>query len=440
LNSTLFSSHLKLVQEKYESAIEFCASNLKLDGVLLHSGSEEYYFSDDRAIPFKAYSYYMQWVPINRPDQFVLISTSDEPKYFQFSPADYWHDQSITHEEWLESHIEIVRINAIEQIKGYIEGKTIGYLGPTPKLANFLGITKQSVNPGPLITYLNYKRAYKTEYEVAQLKVANKLAILGHQAAADCFLSHGNEYEIHMAYLNACGILEYDSPYTNIVATDEKCAILHYQHKRKGDGKRHKVLLLDAGCQINGYCSDVTRTSIKNNSPTIFKSLLAGMEGIELELISMIKPEVLYLDIHASAHKKIGQLLLDLSICSGSLENLIYSKIPHLFMPHGVGHLLGIQVHDVGGHQQTPLGAILNPPDDSPALRNTRLISKDMVFTIEPGCYFIPLLLEPERNTKKGKLINWQVIDQLYPYGGIRIEDNILTTEVGAKNLTREFE
>ena len=109
-------------------------------------------------------------------------------------------------------------------------------------------------------------------------------------------------------------------------------------------------------------------------------------------------------------------------------------------MPHGVGHLLGIQVHDVGGHQQTPLGAILNPPDDSPAVRNTRLISKDMVFTIEPGCYFIPLLLEPERNTKKGKLINWEVIDQLYPYGGIRIEDNILTTEVGAKNLTREFE
>ena len=92
------------------------------------------------------------------------------------------------------------------------------------------------------------------------------------------------------------------------------------------------------------------------------------MEVIELELISMIKPDVLYLDVHARAHKKIGQLLLDLSICSGSLDNLICSKIPHLFMPHGLGHLLGIQVHDVGGHQQDPLGAIVEPPDDSPAL------------------------------------------------------------------------
>ena len=154
----------------------------------------------------------------------------------------------------------------------------------------------------------------------------------------------------------------------------------------------------------------------------------------------MIKPDVLFLDIHARAHKKIGQLLLDLSICSGSLENLICSKIPHLFMPHGLGHLLGLQVHDVGGHQQNPSGAIVDPPDDSPALRHTRLISEDMVFTIEPGCYFIPLLLEPERNTKRGKFINWRLIDQLYPYGGIRIEDNILTTELGAENLTREFE
>ena len=440
MNTNPFSSHLKLVQENYNAAIEYDAADLNLDGVLLHSGSEDYYFSDDRAIPFKAYSYFMQWVPINRPDQFVLVSISDEPKYFQFSPADYWHDQNITQEEWLESHIEIVHITAIEQIRRYIEGKAVGYLGPNPKLADSLGIPKQSINPKNLVTYLNYKRAYKTDYEVDQLRMANKLAILGHQAAVDCFLSHGSEYEIHMAYLNACGILEHDSPYTNIVATDEKCAILHYQHKRKDAGKSHKVLLLDAGCQINGYCSDVTRTSIKSNTSNVFKSLLAGMEIIELELISMIKPDVLFLDIHARAHKKIGQLLLDLSICSGSLENLICSKIPHLFMPHGLGHLLGLQVHDVGGHQQNPSGAIVDPPDDSPALRHTRLISEDMVFTIEPGCYFIPLLLEPERNTKRGKFINWRLIDQLYPYGGIRIEDNILTTEVGAENLTREFE
>ena len=137
---------------------------------------------------------------------------------------------------------------------------------------------------------------------------------------------------------------------------------------------------------------------------------------------------------------RLGQLLLDLTICSGPLDELIYEKIPQLFMPHGVGHLLGLQVHDVGGFQQGTIGTSLMPPEDSPSLRNTRLISKDMVFTIEPGLYFIPLLLEPERNTKRGKLINWQLINELYPYGGARIEDNVLVTADGAENLTRQFE
>ena len=415
-------------------------TELKFDGVLVHSGSEEYYFSDDRSIPFNACGHYMHWVPVNRPDQFVLVIPGEAPKYFQFVPPDYWYEQSINCEEWVENSIEIIRISSIDELKQHMLGKNLGYLGPNLTLASSLGITESSINSKKLIFYLNFQRAYKTKYEVAQLKEANKLAILGHQAAKKCFLDHGSEYDIHMAYLKACMILEHESPYTNIVALDEKCAILHYQLKRKTNGENHKVLLIDAGCRVNGYSSDVTRTSVKNNVLNVFNDLLSGMENIEQELVSMVRPGIPYPDIHTAAHEKIGQLLLDLSICSGPLEVLVYAKVPHLFMPHGVGHLLGLQVHDVGGHQQDEIGKSLAPPESSPALRNTRLLASDMVFTIEPGCYFIPLLLEPERNTKRGKLINWQLIGELYPYGGIRIEDNILVTETGSENLTRQFE
>jgi len=109
-------------------------------------------------------------------------------------------------------------------------------------------------------------------------------------------------------------------------------------------------------------------------------------------------------------------------------------------MPHGVGHLLGIQVHDAGGRQINPQGDMQAPPADYPALRNTRTVEKNQVFTIEPGLYFIPQLLNPERGnadgTARGKLINWKLIDALIPLGGIRIEDNVLVTATGVENLT----
>ena len=132
----------------------------------------------------------------------------------------------------------------------------------------------------------------------------------------------------------------------------------------------------------------------------------------------------------------IAKLLRDSEIFTGSHEEIIEKKIAHLFMPHGIGHLLGVQVHDVAGHQQDEKGTILKPPTDSPALRCTRNLVPNMTFTIEPGLYFIPILLEQERGTERGKNINWTLTNELTPFGGIRIEDNIRVTEKSFENLT----
>ena len=116
---------------------------------------------------------------------------------------------------------------------------------------------------------------------------------------------------------------------------------------------------------------------------------------------------------------------------------VIYGILHNLRIFHEAGHLLGIQVHDVGGKQINTRGDITAPPTDYPALRNTRTIEKGQVFTIEPGLYFIPQLLDPERRSSRGKLINWKLVDSLLPLGGIRIEDNVLVTASGVENLTR---
>ena len=422
--------------KEYETALK----GVEVAGVLLHSGSLDTYFGDDRVVDFNAYSHYLRWIPINKPDQFVLYIPGEKPKYFQVIPNDYWHEQKIECGDWIYGNVNVVPIKIVDEIKSYLKNDDLAYIGPNPTLAEKFNISTSQINCQEILNYLNFKRAYKTEYEVLQIKEANKLAIVGHQAARECFLNDGNEYEIHMAYLKACSILESDSPYTNIVALGEKSAILHYQNKRNDNAQKEKNLLIDAGCRINGYASDITRTSVKMSIDSLYRDLLIGMEYVEQELVNLVKPGVGYPDLHSDALIKIGKLLLDHSICFGSLEGLLNNEIPHLFMPHGVGHLLGVQVHDLGGHLKDINGTIEVPPAHSPFLRNTRVMSENMVFTVEPGCYFIPSLLEAQRNTKKGKLINWRKIEQLYPYGGIRIEDNILVTKDGPENLTRQFE
>ena len=422
--------------KEYETALK----GIEVAGVLLHSGSLDTYFGDDRVIDFNAYSHYLRWIPINKPDQFVLYIPGEKPKYFQVIPNDYWHEQKIECGDWIYGNVNVVPIKTVDEIKSYLKNDDLAYIGPNPTLAEKFNISTSQINRQEILNYLNFKRAYKTEYEVLQIKEANKLAIVGHQAARECFLNDGNEYEIHMAYLKACSILESDSPYTNIVALGEKSAILHYQNKRNENAQKEKNLLIDAGCRINGYASDITRTSVKMSIDSLFRDLLVGMEYVEHELVNLVKPGIGYPDLHSEALVKIGKLLLDHSICFGSLEGLLSNEITHLFMPHGVGHLLGVQVHDLGGHLKDINGTIELPPAHSPFLRNTRVMSENMVFTVEPGSYFIPSLLEAQRNTKKGKLINWRTIEKLYPYGGIRIEDNILVTKDGPENLTRQFE
>ena len=106
-----------------------------------------------------------------------------------------------------------------------------------------------------------------------------------------------------MAYLQACTLLEDESPYTNIVALDEKAAILHYQHKRRIPADGSKVLLIDAGYRVNGYGSDITRTSVKPSVHKAFKALLTGIERIEQQLVAMVKPGVNYPDIHLACDR-----------------------------------------------------------------------------------------------------------------------------------------
>lgn len=439
----LYQQHLNRLNERYAEILAEQAGALAgLEGVLIHSGSEQYYYADDRGIPFQAWGHFRHWLSVNRPDQVLLIRPGHRPVYFQVVPTDFWYEQTIDNQSWWADCWELVRVDAAEKILLPRESSgRLAFLGENTQFAAALGIASQLINPPALLHHLDYLRAYKSAYELQQLQTANQLAGKGHLAAKEAFLRGASEYQIHLAYLAACEMLEEECPYTNIVALDEKSAILHYQYKRRNsgdtEGRRSQVLLLDAGCRYNGYCSDVTRTSVRAHTDPVFVSLVESMDALQQTLVTTVKPGLAYQALHDSALAGVCRILLLHGILNGEAGTLLEQKLPHLFFPHGVGHLLGIQVHDVGGRQINPAGDQQPPPADSPALRNTRIMEPDMVFTVEPGLYFIPALLEPVRNQSRGKHINWSLVERLLPLGGIRIEDNVAVTGTGVANLTR---
>jgi len=292
-------------------------------------------------------------------------------------------------------------------------------------------------NPIPLLSHADFYRAEKTPWELHLMRQASEVGARGHQAAEGAFLQRGTEFDIHMAYLMASAQTEAQLPYANIIALNEHAATLHYTLHDKQHSSPPRSLLIDAGGNASGYASDITRThATPGRDHQVFADLIAAMQLHQDKLLSSIEPGLRFADLHVQMHEQLTDLLIASDIAQCSVDQARQLRLSDAFCPHGLGHLLGIQVHDVGGHQADPSGTPAPPPPEYPTLRFTREVRQDYVFTVEPGLYFIESLLEPLRAA--GAPLNWRLIDSLWGYGGIRIEDNVRVLERGIENLTRD--
>jgi Xaa-Pro dipeptidase len=147
-----------------------------------------------------------------------------------------------------------------------------------------------------------------------------------------------------------------------------------------------------------------------------------------------VTPGLAYEALHDQTHQLLADLLVELGIAGGpgkgSAEALVASGVTRALFPHGLGHSLGVTVHDVGMRERSPR-------PDNRFLRNISTIEAGQVFTIEPGVYVIDALLAPVRGDDRAGLVDWAAIDALRPYGGVRIEDNVEVAEAGPVNMTR---
>ena len=162
------------------------------------------------------------------------------------------------------------------------------------------------------------------------------------------------------------------------------------------------------------------------------------MNAMELAIIDKLQAGVDYRDLHVGTHRMLAELLVDAELATGDPGTLLETGVTSAFFPHGLGHLLGIQVHDTGGHQENESGTIIDPPSGHPFLRLTLVLEENMVLTIEPGLYVIDLLLENLRGTPAADHVKWAAVDWLRPFGGIRIEDDVRVLVNDRENLTRD--
>lgn len=270
----------------------------------------------------------------------------------------------------------------------------------------------------------------KTGYELACLAEANRRALAGHRAARDAFAEGESEFGISLAYQRATRQREAEAPYHSIIGLNEHAGTLHYQFYDTRPPGRSRSLLIDAGVRYRGYCSDITRTTAGPGEGR-FAALIHGLEQLQQRLCALVAPGVSYVEIHRKAHLGIAALLSASGLVRGlSEEDQVATGVTRAFFPHGIGHFLGIQVHDVAGRP-------VPPPADAPFLRLTRTLEPGMVVTIEPGLYFIPSLLQPLLDGPQGRHLDQTLLAELMGCGGIRIEDNVAVLESGAQNLTR---
>lgn len=438
---TLFSQHINHVQELFEKALTTLVERggPQIEAVMIHSGTEGIYFGDDRHVAFKAFGHFNYWLPVERPDQMVLFQPGKRPIYFQVVPPDFWYEQTVHVEAWWADCFDIVKIEKPQQVMDHLpHARRIAFLGENLSFARAMGLPEPLHNHKQLRAYIDFYRGMKTEYEIVRMREANEVALKCHDAAYQAFMAGKSEYLIHQAYLQAGEMLEDDCGYTNIIALNEKAAVLHYAQKRRKLEGPSRVFLIDAGARAYGYNADITRTYMNpEHAHPVFKSLLEKMDHLELRLVDQVVENTSYATIHEAALNGVLDLLLEHEIVKGERASLLEQEVPQLFFPHGVGHLIGLQVHDVGGFLKNDLGEVEPPRESNRYLRLTRPLVAGMTCTIEPGLYFIPVLLDPERNTTKGSHLNWSLIEAMIPYGGIRIEDDVLVTSDGPRNLTR---
>jgi Xaa-Pro dipeptidase len=426
----LYAQHVATLRERADKALSLGG----FDHLLIAASTPVRKFLDDQDYSFVANPHFRHWLPLtDTPGSWVVYTPGHKPKLIFVQPRDYWHVvPAAPSGYWVDPFdITIVR-TAAEAVAQLPNGKRAVIAPPCPEIEGV-----EINNPQAVVDYLHWHRSYKTAYELMLMREASRVGARAHRAAKQAFRAGESEFGIHLAYLAAARQTDAELPYASIVGLNEHGAVLHYTHFDRTPPAQSRSFLIDAGGSASGYASDITRTYAAAGHGE-FQALIDSVEKAQLDFVSRVKAGQSYPALHIHAHHALAEVLREHGVIRTSAESAVQQGITATFFPHGLGHPIGLQVHDVAGFQASESGGFLPRPDGHPYLRMTRALEPGMVVTIEPGLYFIDMLLEELRSKPAAKDIDWAKVDAFRPYGGIRIEDDVVCTADEPENLTRD--
>ena len=381
----------------------------------------------DRAYPFRSHSEYLYLTDRERPGGVLA-----------FDPQEGWVDfvVPVTREErlWEGAAADEAEGVPVGELQAWLEqrkDRPVGCLG-----AAIPDVASAAQLEADLRYGLNHVRRQKDAVELARMRAAERATRAGFAQVAALIEPGRSERELQIEleaafFRGGADSLAFDT----IVGSGPNSAVLHFPptSRQLADGE---LVLIDAGAEYRGYASDITRTYPASGrfSPEQ-QELYAIVEAALRRATESCSAGTEWRDVHRTAALVIVEGLVDFGLLRGEPETLVERGAQSLFFPHGVGHMVGLGIRDAG----EVLPGREPAEGEVPRLRVDLPLLPGHVFTVEPGIYFVPALLEDaELRERHRDAVDWERAEAMLGFGGIRIENNVLITEDGNEVLTAD--
>ena len=402
----------------------------------------------DNTFRFRQDSSFLYYFGINLPGLSALIDIDNDQEIIfgrEFSMDDIiWigpHERLAS----LASKVGVEKTVSPTEIGKYISKNTLHFL-PQYRFDNQIFVAEllnqktNELKPSlELIKAVVAQRSIKTQEEIIEMASAVNITREMHIAAMKATATGKMEYEVVGKILETMHAHNAELSYPVIFSVNGQTLHNHYHGNKMLAGQ---LAINDSGCETEmGYAGDITRTMpVSGKFTQKQKDIYETVLEMEVASIESLKPNLKYRDVHLLANKILLTNLKSLGLVTGNVEDMLIEGVGGLFMPHGLGHMIGLDVHDMEGLGENYVGYRDGLERSSQlglkSLRLAKELESGHVITVEPGCYFIPELINKYKSEGKFKeFVNYSKLEEYLDFGGVRIEDNVLITESGYEIL-----